>query len=280
MKKLVTIVFITFIFLSLLFPTRVYSLDKKELMVDVGGYKLHCRVFGKGTPAIVLISGANVLQTYWDMVIPTLSAKTTIVTYDRAGYGKSGIGNHVYHGVQQAEELKVMLDKIDIQGPYILVGHSFGGYFARLFSSKYPQSMAGLILEDTTSENVTEYRRRRLKGEDLKFFKKMEDGPLPENVRPEIKARKITEKQVREISQMPRIPFLIISGGKQLNRRRFSQESNRIMQEIKIELHKKCLELIPDGKHIIVEGVYHTIHSEKPQTFIESVFELLEKARK
>ena len=79
---------------------------------------------------------------------------------------------------------------------------------------------------------------------------------------------------------MPHVPFLIISGGEPMPRNNFSEEGNRIMQEIKIELHRKYLELIPGGKHIIVKGVIHTIHYEKPQAFIDPVLELFEQVRR
>ena len=62
-------------------------------------------MFGKGSPPFVLVSGANVKQSYWDQVVPALAAETTVITYDRAGYGNSGIGDHDYHGVRQAREL-------------------------------------------------------------------------------------------------------------------------------------------------------------------------------
>jgi pimeloyl-ACP methyl ester carboxylesterase len=274
---------LTFVSLNLAFSNQAFSQTMKEHMVDVGGHKLHCRVFGQGKPAFVLVSGANVRQSYWDQVVPALAAETTVITYDRAGYGNSGIGDHDYHGVRQAKELKSMLDKIGVPGPYILVGHSFGGWFVRLFASMHPHSTAGLILEDATPEDSTEYRLRRLKGNDLRIVEAAASSPaqdrLPLGLRAEEAAREITEQQVREITSMPQVPFLVISGNKPLHRRIFSEDANRIMHEIKIELHKKSLELIPGGKHIIVEGVYHTIHAEKPEAFIKPVLELLKMAR-
>jgi pimeloyl-ACP methyl ester carboxylesterase len=286
MKRIfsVAILLLPVLFLNLTFPNLDFSQNQRENMIDVGGYKLHCRVFGKGAPAIVLVNGANVDQSYWDPVIPALAAETTVITYNRAGNGKSGIGNRVYHGKQQAEDLKSLLDNLGIPGPYVLIGHSFGGFFVRLFASLYPQSTAGLILEDATHEDVTEYRLRRLKGDDLKLVQSVVNSPAPKNSLPgpttEISAREITEQQVREITSMPQVPFLVISAGEPLPRSKISQEGNRIMHEIKIELHKKYLDLIPGGNHIIVKGTVHTIHSEKPEAFIEPVLELLERARK
>ena len=56
---LMAIMFLPVLFLNLTFPNLAFSQDKRENMVDVGGYNLHCRVFGKGAPALVLVNGAN-----------------------------------------------------------------------------------------------------------------------------------------------------------------------------------------------------------------------------
>ena len=61
------------------------STPKTESMIDVGGRKLHCCIFGKGSPTVVLVSGFGAPQTYWNSVIPELAAKTTILTFDREG---------------------------------------------------------------------------------------------------------------------------------------------------------------------------------------------------
>ena len=62
---------------------------KIDTMVDVGGRRLHCCVYGKGIPAVVLNSGFGAPQTYWNSVIPDIAERTTVVTFDRAGIGKS-----------------------------------------------------------------------------------------------------------------------------------------------------------------------------------------------
>jgi hypothetical protein len=64
---------------------REISTLRIEHMIDVGGRKLHCCVYGNGSPTVVLVGGLEAPQAYWNSVIPGLAAKTTVVTYDRAG---------------------------------------------------------------------------------------------------------------------------------------------------------------------------------------------------
>lgn len=62
--------------------------NKIEKMIDVGGRRLHCCVYGKGNPTVVLVSGFGAPQVYWNSAIPALSGLTTVFTYDRAWYAR------------------------------------------------------------------------------------------------------------------------------------------------------------------------------------------------
>ncbi|MGB6865362.1 MAG: hypothetical protein WBE11_06685, partial [Candidatus Aminicenantaceae bacterium] len=59
----------------------------------------------------------------------------------------------------------------------------------------------------------------------------------------------------------------------------FSEEANKNIAELGIELQKKVVALIPGGKHIIVEGVGHNMHLEKPEALTEPVTEMIKEVR-
>jgi len=181
------------------------STPKIENMIDVGGRKLDCCVYGNGSPTVVLVSGLEAPQVYWNPVIPDLAAITTVVTYDRAGIGKSEIGDLPAHGEQSAKDLQVLLDKLDVPRPYILVGHSYGGSVVRLFASMYPNNMGGLILEDTQHEDVLTEMKKILKGKDLEAFDQLmaDRFSTPENPKTEIDYRNIAREQVRKSKPLP-----------------------------------------------------------------------------
>lgn len=131
-------------------------------MVDIGGYRLHMHVEGKGTPTVVLDAGAGGIGLGWDLVRPAIARVTRVVVYDRAGLGWSDPSPLPRKADVMAEELHTMLINADIAGPYILVGHSLGGPIARQFAAKYPSEVTGLVMVDTAHEQQVKYFPERL----------------------------------------------------------------------------------------------------------------------
>lgn len=258
------------------------SIPKVEKMVDIIGRSLHCNIYGKGSPTVVLVSGFGAPQKYWNPVVPALAAQTTVLTYDRAGIGKSEIGEHPTHGKQAAADLHTLLTSLNLPKPFLVVGHSYGGSVARLFASMYPDDIGGLILEDSQHEDILEEQRKILKGKDLEKLEEMfARFKPPDNPKTEGDYRYITMDQVKACKPLPHVPFLVLTAG---DRSRgmppmFSAEANQKIAELGIELQKKMAALIPGGKHIIVEGVGHNMHLEKPEALIQPVSEMIKIVR-
>jgi pimeloyl-ACP methyl ester carboxylesterase len=259
------------------------STPKIENMIDVGGRKLDCCVYGNGSPTVVLVSGLEAPQAYWNSVIPDMAAKTTVVTYDRAGIGKSEINDLPAHGEQSAKDLQVLLDKLGVPRPYILVGHSYGGSVVRLFASMYPDKMGGLILEDTQHEDVLKELRKILEGKDLEAFEQLVADMFsePENPKTEADYREITREQLRRSKPLPQIPFVVLTsaGRTKAMGPMFSDEAIEKMAESDFALNKKLAALIPGGRLVIVEGAGHNIHVDKPEALIAPVVKMIQEVR-
>jgi pimeloyl-ACP methyl ester carboxylesterase len=259
------------------------STPKIEKMIDVGGRKLHCYIYGNGSPTVVLVSGLEAPQAYWNSVVPDLAAITTVMTFDRAGIGKSEIGDLPTHGEQSAKDLQVLLDKLELPKPYILVGHSYGGSVVRLFASMHPDDMGGLILEDTQHEDVLKELRKILKGKDLEAFEQLmvDRFSTPENPKTETDYRNITREQVSKSKPLPRIPFVILTsaGRAKAMGPMFSDEATEKMAKMDLALNNKLAALIPGGRQIIVEGTGHDIHVDKPEALVAPVVEMIKEVR-
>jgi len=123
-------------------------------MVDAGGHQLEVLVEGtnRGLPAVILESGFGGTIDSWSDVRQGLAGRTRVVAYHRAGNAASQPGPLPRSADQIAHELRTALRHLNIQPPYLLVGHSLGGLYVRAFAGIYREAVAGLVLVDPTME--------------------------------------------------------------------------------------------------------------------------------
>ena len=119
-------------------------------LVDVGGRRLYVHCTGSGSPTVVLISGLAEASTYWGgWIAPAVARNTTVCAYDRAGQGWSDPPPSPQGGVAVAIDLHNLLERAQIPGPYVVVGHSTGGAYARIFAARYLDQVAGMVMLDS-----------------------------------------------------------------------------------------------------------------------------------
>lgn len=263
-------------------PTEL-NIEASEHFIDVGGRQLHCKTYGSGSPTIVLISGLGAPQWNWNSIVPDLAELSTVFTYDRPGYGKSEMGSAPNHGLQAAADLKKLLEDAGVPTPYLLVGHSYGCRVARLFASYYPENVAGLILEDSQHEDILEAQKKVLSGKDLEAFETMVARMAPpENPKLEHEYTMVTADQIRNSPTLPDIPYTVLTSGDRRNRVPpiFSEEGQKRFADTTWVMVEKLASLIPNGKHLVVEGAGHIIHNDKPETVITEIREMVTTIRK
>ena len=128
-------------------------------MVDVGGHSLHINCVGEGGPTVVLDAGTGEMSANWVLVQREVSDTTRVCAYDRAGMGWSEMGPEPRDATQITGELHSMLEGAGIEGPYVMVGHSFGGLYAQTYAARYPKEVAGVALIESSHPEQFSYRR-------------------------------------------------------------------------------------------------------------------------
>jgi pimeloyl-ACP methyl ester carboxylesterase len=120
-------------------------------MVAVAGHamQLHCTGEGKGGPTVVMDAGLGGGVLDWQTVQPEVAKFARVCTYDRSGIGWSESGPKPRTSRRIVEELHALLKDAGEDGPYVLVGHSFGGANAQLYAAEYPEEVAGMVLVDS-----------------------------------------------------------------------------------------------------------------------------------
>src|SRR3712207_5081934 len=121
-------------------------------MVGVGGHSLHINCAGQGGPTVLLDAGSGGFSAQWVRVQREVSGTTRVCAYDRAGMGWSEMGPAPRDARQISGELHTLLSKAGIEGPYVLVGHSFGGMYMQTYAARYPDEVAGVALVDSSTD--------------------------------------------------------------------------------------------------------------------------------
>jgi pimeloyl-ACP methyl ester carboxylesterase len=119
-------------------------------LFDVGGFKMHMYCAGEGSPTVILESGLGDTYVSWRKVQPQIAKFTRVCSYDRAGIGYSDSSSQPRTSKVMAAELHALLHAAGVAPPYILIGHSMGGYNVRLYASLYRSEVAGMVLVDAS----------------------------------------------------------------------------------------------------------------------------------
>jgi pimeloyl-ACP methyl ester carboxylesterase len=114
--------------------------------VSVGSHRLHIRCEGEGGPPVIFDAALGGSSLSWSLVHPAVARVTRACSYDRAGFGWSDAGPLPRTAGRIADELHELLRAAAVPPPYVLVGHSYGGLVMRLYASRHPNDVAGLVL--------------------------------------------------------------------------------------------------------------------------------------
>ncbi len=132
-------------------PLLARSTATIDELVDIGGgVRVHVRCVGHGDTTVLLISGFGGDATSWASIEPAIAVHARVCSYDRPGTGTSDPAASIATFTTQAHALHALLDTIGEPGPYVAVGHSFGGAEAITFASLFADEVTGLVLVDAS----------------------------------------------------------------------------------------------------------------------------------
>jgi pimeloyl-ACP methyl ester carboxylesterase len=297
---------------GLIFQTVATWSDQREFpapgeLVDVG-YQLHINCIGEGSPTIILDALGNGSSASWGLVQPELAQSTRVCAYDRAGAGWSDRGPRPRDVNQQVHELHALLAEARVDGPYVLVGHSYGGRVARVYAKAYPREVVGMALIDPGTlgddPRFPEQWHKEVAAEQrlitvarwlapfgvVRLFRpRMEYYDLPpqqaaasdsfgvttrffQTIIDQHRAIPQTLAQEREVTSLGSIPLIVVSANTP------DDQVRRVWTEINGEL----AELSTNGVHRVVQGATHESlvwQIDDAQVTIDSIRDVLDAAR-
>ena len=302
MRLIVAITVLIFLLTDLLAaPLDTDAYPAPGLRIWIGRHHLHIYCIGDGAPTVVLDAGLGGTSLDWAKVQPEVAKFTRVCSYDRAGYGWSDEGPKPRTADVIAAELERLLGYSEITGPYILVGHSFGALGVRLFASRFPQKIAGLVLIDATHEaqferfeaaqipTLAPANNRRFV---IANHYQIPEG-LPAAIKPiaqalalgpsaidalydELRNMRISAHQVGLLNKLPNVPLLVLAhDGRALAR---SDRAKR-MAGIWLDLQQDLASRTPQGQFVVTADSGHYIHLDQPNIVIEAIRKVVEISR-
>jgi len=248
-------------------------------MVDIGDHSLHINCIGHGSPTVILEAANFGMSAWWVRVQKQLAQTTRVCAYDRAGLGwSSERGPEPRDARQISSEPHTLLKGADIEGPYVLVGHSYGGLYVRMYADRYPEETAGVVLVDSSHpEQFTRSPKERAQYEQtvrlgavISFLTRLgvirltnyypAHPDLPSHQRAQIEAFNAsthhvattleeyratpqTTAQVRRAGSLDDTPLAVITAGEQ--------------SSVWLEMQDELAALSPNSIHRVIEGATH-----------------------
>lgn len=252
---------------------------------DIGGYQLHIHCSGTGSPTVIVDVGLGDDSTDWLPIQQAVSNTSRICVFDRPGYGWSDFGPAPRTSNRIAGELEILLEQAEIAPPYILVGHSFGGYNIRVFAANNPQMVAGMVLVDASHEDQYNQFKINLPNNfnrrgTIMILPKSTDSLAHANkppvlrerafhaARAEISALDESSMQLQKNSVLPIVPLVVISRGKP---EWYGDVSQQQREKMWIDLQQDLTRLSPISTHMFAHQSGHAIPHEQPEIIIEAI---------
>jgi pimeloyl-ACP methyl ester carboxylesterase len=240
------------------------------VMVNTGAGKVEMVVSGSGRPAAVFESGFSDTYEYWDAVVASVSTKVQTVRYNRAGFGHSPMTDRPRTAVEIATELHTALANANVASPYILVGHSAGGMYVRVFAHLFPADVAGIVLVDPAPEAFYSM----LAQEDPALWKMMQEDlkNSPPGAGAQMNENDKTVEEVKAAFPLPKVPVVVISGTK-AQPPVFTPERRKEMTSLQAAL----VQQMPGAQHVEATGCGHNIPGDCPSIISDTILKMAAK---
>ena len=229
-----------------------------DALVDIGGRRLHVSCTGTGSPTVILEAGLGDSSETWNAVQPAVAGFTRVCAYDRANKGTSDPDPRPEFRTSRViiDDLSRLLRAAPISGPYVLVGHSLGGAHIRLYASRFPKDVVGMVLVDASHEN--QIARFTATG-----------APLPLPVAGQNSERADMEASLNEVGKerwRADIPLIVVSHGQKVANAvpNITDEQAARIEAAWLELQRELTSRSSQGRLVIAEKSGHYVQVEAP----------------
>lgn len=233
----------------------------------VDGLFLGCA--GTGSPAVVLVSGLGVYSGTWLAgVEQRVAATTTVCRYDRPGLGQSKPATGHPGAAQMLAQLRALLAKANVPGPYVVVGASLGGLVAQLYARTDPADVAGVVLVDSLHPDL-DGQIEKLLPRKAALRRRAELELNRERVRFDDILR--SEREVAAAPPWAGVPLVVLRHGVPF--------TPRSVEALWVRLQQDLAASTPGGKLVVAAKSGHRVAEQQPALVAQAIIDVLKEVR-
>lgn len=241
-----------------------------DTLIDLGSCQLHFKIL-KGTYSPILFEfGGGLDASQWDSIATAVhqGLDATVITYDRSGFGKSSLDTAHNDILQEIKNLELGLQKLGYRDAnFILVGHSLGGFYNRVFTARHSNQVKGIVLLDPRIPSLG----------DMKFARDYSQTLNRKDYEPDylslyylLANMERTSNYVRQVPMPASIPILDIMAetgpfDKESDNERFKKDQQNFIQAGK------------NRNLLLAKGSSHNIPRDQPGLVIEQIIDFYRK---
>lgn len=276
-------------------------------LVNVNGRKMHIDCSGQRVPTVILDAGLGDTYLSWQKVQPEIAKFVQVCSYDRAGIGYSDPSSQPRTSRVIASELHELLQAARVSPPYILVGHSMGGYDVRVFAGMYPSEVAGMVLVDAShpdQENRFSAELKSMEGSwhrEAEFLEYSTPFGIPRLLglcdedaavraaecnwhterekTAEMKAFTQSATEAAGVTSLGDIPLVVLSHDPDKPSAELPADLAKSTNEAWEKMQEELAHLSTRGTQSIAKKSSHYIQLDRPELVIDAIRSIVEQAR-
>ena len=263
--------------LTLFAATSAHANEPAD-MISVAGHQVNMVKLGAGPYTVIFESGFGTDLTAWRNVAPAVAKSAQVVGYSRAGLGKSQPRPGERTIRANTSDLEQMIAAAQLRPPFILVGHSYGGFLIRDFAARNPAQVAGMVFVDASDERI-ETELRKIDPVRTAQDAKLSEGYTPPKYKAELKYVQaiLDSGKLPGAGPLPDVPVAVLTSSKKHEAPEFFLHSPEGMKTWR-SLHESFFRQFSTGIHTVTANAGHNIHMEQPQLVIAAIEQVIAMA--
>lgn len=247
------------------------------VFAEVHGHRMAFYVAGTGGPTVVMEAGGGSWHRDWVTIAPQLAQHARVITYDRPGYALSEGCESPRTADRVSRELLAGLESIGHAGPFLIVGWSLGGAYARVFAGAFPDRTRGLVLVDPAPEDF--YRRMPREFPEewssavAEHFSAVYSDSSRRGEGRELAAFDASVEQARASDAKHQAPTIVLIAGRE------HEVADDPISRVWVDELAKWAAARPNTTATIVPRVGHHIPAQAPDAIVHAVMDLIRQTQ-